>query len=144
MNKNNFPLDFVQCCFLFPKQLPAGTPLPYSALVLSMAKNQSDVENLVKNCLILKQLPAGTPLPCSVLVLNMAKNQSDVENLVKNCLIPKQLPTGTLLRCSVLIFRMAKNQSDVENLVKNCLINTYSMKQPDLYYFETIKMTSQA
>ena len=22
-------------------------------------------------------------------------------------------------------------------------INTYSMKQPDLYYFETIKMTSQ-
>ena len=22
--------------------------------------------------------------------------------------------------------------------------NTYSMKQPDLYYFETIKMTSQA
>ena len=24
------------------------------------------------------------------------------------------------------------------------LQNTYSMKQPDLYYFETIKMTSQA
>ena len=24
------------------------------------------------------------------------------------------------------------------------VINTYSMKQPDLYYFETIKMTSQA
>ena len=24
------------------------------------------------------------------------------------------------------------------------LINIYSMKQPDLYYFETIKMTSQA
>ena len=24
------------------------------------------------------------------------------------------------------------------------LINTYSMKQPDLYYFEAIKMTSQA
>ena len=23
-------------------------------------------------------------------------------------------------------------------------INTYSMKQPDLYYFETIKKTSQA
>ena len=23
-------------------------------------------------------------------------------------------------------------------------INTYSMKQPDLYHFETIKMTSQA
>ena len=31
-------------------------------------------------------------------------------------------------------------------LVINTLatINTYSMKQPDLYYFETIKMTSQA
>ena len=24
------------------------------------------------------------------------------------------------------------------------IINTYSMKQPDLYYFETIKITSQA
>ena len=24
------------------------------------------------------------------------------------------------------------------------VFNTYSMKQPDLYYFETIKMTSQA
>ena len=24
------------------------------------------------------------------------------------------------------------------------IINTYSMKEPDLYYFETIKMTSQA
>ena len=24
------------------------------------------------------------------------------------------------------------------------IVNTYSMKQPDLYYFETIKMTSQA
>ena len=24
------------------------------------------------------------------------------------------------------------------------IINTYSMKQPDLYYFEAIKMTSQA
>ena len=24
------------------------------------------------------------------------------------------------------------------------LFNTYSMKRPDLYYFETIKMTSQA
>ena len=23
------------------------------------------------------------------------------------------------------------------------IIDTYSMKQPDLYYFETIKMTSQ-
>ena len=25
-----------------------------------------------------------------------------------------------------------------------CLIKTYSMKQPDPYYFETIQMTSQA
>ena len=32
-------------------QLPTGTPLPCSVLILSMAKNQSDVENLVKNCL---------------------------------------------------------------------------------------------
>ena len=24
------------------------------------------------------------------------------------------------------------------------IFNTYSMKEPDLYYFETIKMTSQA
>ena len=30
------------------------------------------------------------------------------------------------------------------NSVLNFIINTYSMKQPDLYYFETIKMTSQA
>ena len=50
-NKNNFPLDIVQCCFLFPKQRPTGTLLPCSVLILSMAKNQSDVENLVKNCL---------------------------------------------------------------------------------------------
>ena len=33
-------------------QLPTGTTLPCSVLILSMAKNQSDVENLVKNCLI--------------------------------------------------------------------------------------------
>ena len=51
-NKNNFPLDVVRCCFLFLKQLPTGTLLPCSVLILSMAKNQSDVENLVKNCLI--------------------------------------------------------------------------------------------
>ena len=50
-NKNNFPFDFVQCCFLFPKQLPTGTLLPCSVLILSMTKNQSDVENLVKNFL---------------------------------------------------------------------------------------------
>ena len=49
-NKKYFPLDFVQCCFLFLKQLPTGTLLPCSVLILSMAKNQSDVENLVKNC----------------------------------------------------------------------------------------------
>ena len=29
-------------------------------------------------------------------------------------------------------------------LLEYVIINTYSMKQPDLYYFETIKMTSQA
>ena len=28
--------------------------------------------------------------------------------------------------------------------VSKAIINTCSMKQPDLYYFETIKMTSQA
>ena len=32
----------------------------------------------------------------------------------------------------------------VRHLLRNRLFNTYSMKQPDLYYFETIKMTSQA
>ena len=32
-------------------QLPTGTTLPCSVLILSMAKNQSDVENLVENCL---------------------------------------------------------------------------------------------
>ena len=26
----------------------------------------------------------------------------------------------------------------------DAILNTYSMKQPDIYYFETIKMTSQA
>ena len=51
-NKNNFLLGFVQCRFLFPKQLPTGTLLSCSLLILNMAKNQSDVENLVKNCLI--------------------------------------------------------------------------------------------
>ena len=29
-------------------------------------------------------------------------------------------------------------------LFYNVIINTYSMKQPDLYYLEDIKMTSQA
>ena len=37
VSENNFPL--------------ALDPLPCSVLILSMAKNQSDVENLVKNCL---------------------------------------------------------------------------------------------
>ena len=59
-NKNNFPLDFIQCCFLCPKQLPTGTLLPCSVLILSMAKNQSDFENLVKNCLMLFGSIAGT------------------------------------------------------------------------------------
>ena len=31
-----------------------------------------------------------------------------------------------------------------EKIRKRELFNTYSRKQPDLYYFETIKMTSQA
>ena len=35
-------------------QLPTGTLLPCSELILSMAKNQLDVENLVKNCLKVK------------------------------------------------------------------------------------------
>ena len=50
-NKNDLPLDVVQCCLLFPTQLSTGTLLPCSVLILSMAKNQSDIENLVKNCL---------------------------------------------------------------------------------------------
>ena len=37
-NKNDFPLDVVQCCLLFPAQLPTGTPLQYSVLILSMAR----------------------------------------------------------------------------------------------------------
>ena len=37
---------------VYETQLPIGTrPLPCSVLILSMAKNQSDVENIVKNCL---------------------------------------------------------------------------------------------
>ena len=32
----------------------------------------------------------------------------------------------------------------VQGLFSNRLVYTYSMKQPDLYYFETIKMTSEA
>ena len=52
-NKNNFLVDVVQCCFLFPKQLSHWRHflLPCSVLILSMAKSQSDLENLVKNCL---------------------------------------------------------------------------------------------
>ena len=40
-----------RCCLLFPTRLPTGTLLPCSVPILSMAKNQSDVENLTKNCL---------------------------------------------------------------------------------------------
>ena len=36
------------------------------------------------------------------------------------------------------------NESMTSLLFVINVINTYSMKQPDLYYFETIKMTSQA
>ena len=32
----------------------------------------------------------------------------------------------------------------IKRQVRFMLFNTYSMKQPDLYYFEAIKMTSQA
>ena len=34
-------------------------------------------------------------------------------------------------------------RSDIYGVVRQLLFNTYSMKQPDLSYFETIKMTSQ-
>ena len=37
--------------FCFRNSFPTGTLLPCSVLILSMAKNQSDLENLVKNCL---------------------------------------------------------------------------------------------
>ena len=68
-NNNNFPLDFVQCCFLFLKQLPTGTLLPCSVLILSMAKNQSDVENLVKNCLMVFCHSSNVSLLKSIIVL---------------------------------------------------------------------------
>ena len=38
--------------FCFQNNFPTGTLLPCSLLILSMAKNQSDLENLVKNCLM--------------------------------------------------------------------------------------------
>ena len=56
-NENNFPLDVVQCCLLFPIQLPTGTLLPCSVLIFSMAKNLSDVENLVTDHLVLTVIP---------------------------------------------------------------------------------------
>ena len=62
-SKNDFPLDVVQCCLLFPTQLLTGTLLPCSVLILSMAKNQSDVENLVKNCLSLMDFEEYLPSP---------------------------------------------------------------------------------
>ena len=35
-------------------------------------------------------------------------------------------------------------RADIFKGIFQVFFNTYSMKQPDLYYFETIKMTSQA
>ena len=37
----------------------------------------------------------------------------------------------------------AERQKDRSDSLNKRLFNTYSMKKPDLYYFETIKMTSQ-
>ena len=49
---------------------------------------------------------------------------------------------------NVLLVRLPVNCCDMLHRVvlhsSGILFNTYSMKQPDLYYFETIKMTSQA
>ena len=39
-------------------------------------------------------------------------------------------------------FRSQDHKTDY--IFHSIIINTYSMKQPDLYYFETMKMTSQA
>ena len=43
--------------------------------------------------------------------------------------------------CRTII--MGKTYTSTLHFLK-IVFNTYSMKQPDLYYFETIKMTSQA
>ena len=42
------------------------------------------------------------------------------------------------------IYPMAISQSEHNKFPWGRIINTYSVKQPDLYYFETVKMTSQA
>ena len=52
-SKNNFPLDVFNVVFCFRNNFPTGTLLPYSVLILSMAKNQSDLENLVRSWLML-------------------------------------------------------------------------------------------
>ena len=44
-----------------------------------------------------------------------------------------------MLKCTMY----KKNKLNLHSLGLTVKINTYSMKQPDLYYFETIKMTSQ-
>ena len=48
------------------------------------------------------------------------------------------------LPCSTEFRTMRTKQPQHDILIDYVLINTYSMKQPDLYYFEAIKMTSQA
>ena len=41
--------------------------------------------------------------------------------------------------------RPPNGKGRANGISRSCaLISTYSIKQPDLYYFETIKMTSQA
>ena len=55
----------------------------------------------------------------------------------------------TVLSIKLLLSR-GLEEPYIDNLVldsqdeKIKIINTYSMKQPELYHFETIKMTSQA
>ena len=51
ITRTTFRLMFSMLFTVSETQLPTGTALPCSVLILSMAKNQSDVENLAKNCL---------------------------------------------------------------------------------------------
>ena len=53
-SKNDFPLDVIYqlSCLVFPATFAICILLPCSVLILSTSKKQSDVENLVKNCLI--------------------------------------------------------------------------------------------
>ena len=44
----------------------------------------------------------------------------------------------------ILCNRLLIRTINTKKIGKRDLFNTYSMKQPDLYYFGTIKMTSQA